>query len=93
MCTVLLPPGVNPVAVNRYFNIFEGKPEGSIRRGRRRLRWLEHGLRKVKVKRWRQKAFDREEWVSVIKECQCSQKAVEPRSQMRPSNTSKINTS
>jgi len=21
MCTVLLPPGVNPIAVNKYFNI------------------------------------------------------------------------
>ena len=33
------------------------------------MRWLEHvGLREVKVKRWRQKAVDREEWASVIKE-------------------------
>jgi len=48
MCTVLLPPGVIPIAVNRYFNIFESKPEGSRRRGRRRLRWLEDvGLREM----------------------------------------------
>ena len=68
MCTVLLPPGVNPVAVNRYFNVFESKPEGS-RRGRRRLRWLEDvGLREVKAKRRRQTAVDREEWASVITE-------------------------
>jgi len=68
MCTVLLPPGVNPIAVNRYFSIFESKLEGSRRRGRRRLRWLEVvGLREVKVKRWRQKAVDGEEWASVIK--------------------------
>jgi hypothetical protein len=69
MCTVLLPPAVNQIAVNRYFNIFESKPEGIRRRGIRRLRWLEDvGLREVKVKRWQQKAVDREEWASVIEE-------------------------
>jgi len=46
-----------------------------------RLRWREYvGLREVKVKRWRQKAVDGEEWASIIKGGQCSQKAVEPRS-------------
>jgi hypothetical protein len=52
-------------------NIFEIKPEGRRRRmGRPRLRWLEDAgnyLRKMKFKRWRQKAVDREEWASVIK--------------------------
>jgi hypothetical protein len=51
--------------------IFESKPDGSRRRERPRLRWLEgveKDLREMKVKRWRQKAFDREEWASVIKE-------------------------
>jgi hypothetical protein len=39
--------------------------------GRPRMRWLEgveKDLREVKFKRWRQKAVDREEWASVIKE-------------------------
>jgi hypothetical protein len=39
--------------------------------GRPRSRWLddvENGLRVMKIKRWRIKAQNREEWVSVIKE-------------------------
>jgi hypothetical protein len=35
------------------------------------VRWLkevEKDLREIKVNRWRQKAFDREEWASIIKE-------------------------
>ena len=39
--------------------------------GRTRLRWLEDvqkDLREKKVKRWREKAFDREEWAFIIKE-------------------------
>jgi len=50
--------------------VSESKSEGSRRRGRPRLRWLEDAekdLREMKVKRRRQKAVDREEWVSVIK--------------------------
>jgi len=38
---------------------------------RPRMRWLEDGdkdLREMKVKRWRQKAVDRGEWASEIKE-------------------------
>jgi len=37
------------------------------------VRWLEYvvkDLREMKVKRWRQKAVDREEWASVIKEAE-----------------------
>ena len=45
--------------------LFESKPEGNRRRGRTRLRWIED-LRKMKVKRWQQKAVGREEWPSVI---------------------------
>jgi len=51
--------------------ICEGKPEGSIRRERTRLRWLEEvgkDVRELKVKGWRQKAVNREEWVSVIQQ-------------------------
>ena len=50
--------------------IFESKPEGNRRRGRSRLGCLEDVekvLREMKVKRWRQKAFDMEEWAFVIK--------------------------
>jgi len=39
--------------------------------GRPRLRWLEDGekdLWEMKVERWPQRAVDREEWVSIIKE-------------------------
>ena len=51
--------------------VFERKPEGNRRRGRPRLRWLESvvkDLQELKVKRCRQKAVDREVWVSIIKE-------------------------
>jgi hypothetical protein len=47
--------------------IFESTLEGRRRMGRSRLRWLEDvekDLGEMKVKRWRQKAVDREEWVS-----------------------------
>ena len=40
------------------------------------MRWLEDvekDLREVKVKRWRQKAVDREEWAFIIKEAQLSE--------------------
>ena len=55
----------------RVKKIFESKPKGSRRRGRPRLRWtedVEKGLREMKVRRWRQKVVDREEWTSVIDE-------------------------
>jgi hypothetical protein len=51
--------------------IFESKPEGSRRRGIPRIRWLENvekDLREMKIKRWRQKVVDREEWASTITE-------------------------
>ena len=57
--------------VTRVKKIFESKREGSRRRGRRRLRWLEtvqNDLQEMKVKRWRQKALRREKWASIIKE-------------------------
>jgi hypothetical protein len=48
----------------------EHKTEGSRRRGRPKLRCLldvEKYVQEMKVKRWRQKAVDREERASVIK--------------------------
>jgi len=52
--------------------IFESKAEGRRRRmGRPRSRWLEDAAKdlcEMQVKRWRQKAVDREEWAYVIKE-------------------------
>jgi len=60
----------------RAFNkIFESKPEVSRRGGRPRLKWLEDvekDLWEMKVKRWRQKAVDREERASIIKEAKLS---------------------
>jgi hypothetical protein len=50
---------------------FEGKPERRRRIGRPRLRWLEDvekDLREMKVKRWQQKARNRAQWASVIKD-------------------------
>jgi len=50
--------------------IYESKPERCRRRGRPRFGWLEDvekDLREMRVKRWRQKAVDREEWAFVIK--------------------------
>jgi len=44
--------------------IFESKPEGSRRRGRPRMRWLEDvekDIREMKVKRWQLTALNREE--------------------------------
>ena len=43
--------------------IFESEPEGSRRRRKPRLRWLEDvekDLHEMKVKRWQEKAVDRE---------------------------------
>jgi hypothetical protein len=51
--------------------IFESKLEGSRRMRRPKLRWLENvqkDIWEMKVKRRRQRAVDREEWASVIKE-------------------------
>jgi len=51
--------------------IFESKPEGSRRRERPRLRWLEDvekDLHQTKVKRWQQKVVNRDEWASIIRE-------------------------
>lgn len=51
--------------------IFESKQEGRRRVGRPRLMWLEDvekDVREITVKRWRQKAGNREWWASVINE-------------------------
>jgi hypothetical protein len=50
---------------NVAWEIVESKPEGRRKVERRRLRWLEdeeNDIRELKVKRWRQKANNREEW-------------------------------
>jgi len=51
--------------------ILERKLGGKRRMGRPRLRWLEDAEKdpwEMKVKRWRLKAVDREEWAPVMKE-------------------------
>jgi hypothetical protein len=55
----------------RVKKIFENKPEGSRRRGRPRLRWLEDmekDLWEMKGKKRLQKVLDGEVWDSDIKE-------------------------
>ena len=50
--------------------IYESETEGSRRRGRPRLRWLEDVekyLREMRVRTWRQKGVDREECAQLIK--------------------------
>jgi hypothetical protein len=57
------------INLGRTVKVFESKQERSRRRGRPRLRWLEDvkkDLLEKNVKRWRQKAVDREEWASVM---------------------------
>jgi hypothetical protein len=57
--------------------IFERKLEGRKGRGRPRLRWIndvEDDLRKLGVKRWRTKALDRVEWLSIIREAKAKLK-------------------
>ena len=57
-------------------NISGGKPQGRMT-GRPRLRWLEDVAkdhREMKVKRWRQKAVNREELAFVIKKGQAISK-------------------
>jgi len=51
--------------------VFESKQDGSRRRERPRLRWMENvekNLLEMKFQRWRQKAVDKEEWASIMKE-------------------------
>jgi hypothetical protein len=51
----------------RVKKIFQSKPKGS-RTGRPKLRWLkdEKELRQMKIKKWRRKAVDGEEFISKI---------------------------
>jgi hypothetical protein len=47
------------------------QPEGSRKKGRPKLRWLDSLLKDVntlKGEAWRKKALDRNIWVSIIKE-------------------------
>jgi hypothetical protein len=55
--------------------IFESEPEGSRRKGRPWWWWVEDvekDMQQMNVKRWRQKAVDREEWASVSKEAKAA---------------------
>jgi hypothetical protein len=55
----------------RVNKIFESKPKRSRGKRRPRLRWLEDVekvLWEMKVKKWRQKPVDREDWSSANKE-------------------------
>jgi hypothetical protein len=50
--------------------IFESELDGSRRRRKPRLRWLEDVekiLCQIKVKRWQEKAVEREKWHSLLK--------------------------
>jgi hypothetical protein len=47
--------------------ILERKLDGSRRKGRPRLRWLEDVEKDLWEKKWQQKAADREAWAFVIK--------------------------
>ncbi|KAJ4431135.1 hypothetical protein ANN_19730 [Periplaneta americana] len=52
-------------------NILNSKPEGRRNIGRQKLRWLddvEVDLRALGVKRWRQKAIDRQKWAKILRE-------------------------
>jgi hypothetical protein len=51
--------------------VLDGKPGGRRTIGRPRLRWLEDvekDLKQLKVRGWRRKAVDRQEWVNILKE-------------------------
>jgi hypothetical protein len=58
---------------------FESKAEGRRKVGRPRLRRLEdeeYGLLRLKLKNWREKANNKEQWASVVKEAK-TRRAVE----------------
>jgi hypothetical protein len=51
--------------------VFEGHPGGRRKAGRPRKRWLdytEQNLRLMKVKRWRNKANEKEVWAKIVLE-------------------------
>jgi hypothetical protein len=51
--------------------VFLGNAGGRRKPGRPRLRWLdcvEDDLKTLRVRRWRKRAEDREEWVIILKE-------------------------
>jgi hypothetical protein len=63
--------------------VFEGHPGGRRKTGRPRKRWLddiEEDLRLMKVKRWRNKATEREVWVKISMGGHGYTRAVVPRS-------------
>jgi hypothetical protein len=51
--------------------VFLGNPGGRRKPGKPRLRWLncvEDGLKTLRVRRWRKRAEDHEEWAVILKE-------------------------
>jgi hypothetical protein len=51
--------------------VFLGNPGRRMKPGRPRLRWLdcvENDLKTLRVRRWRKRAEDREEWAIILKE-------------------------
>ena len=65
MCTVVLPPRDNPIAVNKCIIYHISYHIISFIR----LRWLEDVQKDLReMVRWRQKTVEREEWASVINE-------------------------
>ena len=51
--------------------VFLGRPDGSRKTGRPKLRWfdcIENDLKLMHVKRWRKKAEDRSVWAIILKQ-------------------------
>jgi CRISPR/Cas system CSM-associated protein Csm2 small subunit len=64
-------PGVAAVPIASQTRIKKKRLYSKIRKGRPRMRWLddvESDLKKMKVKGWKEKHRDREEWRLVVEE-------------------------
>ena len=56
--------------------VWKGKQEGQRKTGRPRKRWMddvEEDLKRLKVKNWKRKARNREEWAKISKEARVLQ--------------------
>jgi hypothetical protein len=58
--------------------LLEGKPGTGIRKGRRRLRWIDvqSDFRNMGVKMWRSRALDGTEWASNVREAKAKRKGL-----------------